>query len=162
MRRETSLSVSSLRSKPLTRARGLSLPANINSMTSWECLRGLGKQPYKARTRPAKTGRKKRYSRALSRAERESLFVERISNRIKRGVWVPREDFFLAHDRYLRSNKWLAFRKAILLRAGGFCEYCFKRSKILQVHHLTYERWGFELEEDVLALCLICHEEIHE
>lgn len=31
----------------------------------------------------------------------------------------------------------------------------------LHVHHLTYERKGHELLEDVLVLCLSCHEEQH-
>jgi len=78
-----------------------------------------------------------------------------------RGDWVDRSSFFEAHEIYLKSERWLAFRRRILIRSDGFCENCFKKTKPLHIHHLTYERWGCELEEDVLALCVTCHNEIH-
>ena len=44
----------------------------------------------------------------------------------------------------------------IIRRAGGRCERC-KRFGHLEIHHLTYERLGHELDSDLEALCDICH-----
>jgi hypothetical protein len=42
-------------------------------------------------------------------------------------------------------------------RARGFCERCRTSGYKLEVHHLTYERFGREWDEDLQALCHPCH-----
>ena len=51
-------------------------------------------------------------------------------------------------------------RTGLLIRAGGACEDCGRR-RTLQVHHLTYDRYGHEEPTDVLMLCRDCHERRH-
>jgi 5-methylcytosine-specific restriction endonuclease McrA len=72
--------------------------------------------------------------------------------------------------KYLLSPHWIAFRKLAFeaqRRRLGYncCEHCpqEERSKEakLQVHHLTYERLGSELLEDVIIICDGCHDKIH-
>jgi hypothetical protein len=61
----------------------------------------------------------------------------------------------LSHQKQLRTGVWV--------RAGGCCEDCGKSGKgiALDLHHLTYERFGRELPEDVLLICRECHEHRH-
>lgn len=54
-------------------------------------------------------------------------------------------------------------RKALLRRAAGRCENCGEALvwHSTHVHHLTYERVGCERPDDLLVLCLRCHERQH-
>ena len=60
---------------------------------------------------------------------------------------------------YLESRMWLKKRAFILNRSEGKCERCGK--KAVHVHHKTYERIGYELPEDLMALCKSCHGKEH-
>lgn len=60
---------------------------------------------------------------------------------------------YLAH---LQSPEWRAVRARILSRARGVCEEC-ETAPATEVHHLTYERLGHELDSDLQALCRPCH-----
>lgn len=69
------------------------------------------------------------------------------------------------YDAYLRSPIWKLKRNYILSQRGNMCESCGRHKRkgkvILQVHHLTYDRIGRELDSDLMLLCKQCHEEIH-
>jgi 5-methylcytosine-specific restriction endonuclease McrA len=82
---------------------------------------------------------------------------------VKLAVKKPRNsstDWWAWYSAYLRSAEWKMKREGVLLRSQGRCEKCDKRLPI-QVHHLTYERVGNELPEDLAALCFDCHRPIH-
>ena len=57
---------------------------------------------------------------------------------------------------YLASPEWAAVRFAAVARAGYVCEECGREGP-LQVHHLTYARFGAERDTDLIALCARCH-----
>lgn len=61
-----------------------------------------------------------------------------------------------AYERYLHSPAWKAKRLDALDRAGHRCAGC-TATDALQVHHLTYERLGFERLTDLMVLCEQCH-----
>lgn len=70
--------------------------------------------------------------------------------------------------KYEQTPEW---RKRCSLRkkgANNTCEQCFgekyvKGKKIkLHVHHITYDRYGCELWEDLKILCVPCHKEFHK
>ena len=64
-----------------------------------------------------------------------------------------------AYDEYLRSDVWQYKRECALSRAGRKCERCgAKYGVALEVHHLTYERFGNERMDDLEVLCKRCHE----
>ena len=65
--------------------------------------------------------------------------------------------------RYLNSQAWAAKRAEILARADGLCEECGATLEPgeAEVHHLSYERVGRELPEDLVALCPGCHRRAH-
>ena len=75
---------------------------------------------------------------------------------------------------YWRSSEWRALKRAVLRRDRGRCACC-KRARgdadprlrgdhkvILEVHHLTYERFGREHMDDLLTLCRRCHSTEHQ
>jgi hypothetical protein len=68
-----------------------------------------------------------------------------------------------AYVRYLNSVAWAAKRAEVLDRADGNCEDCGDELEPgeAEVHHLTYERVGRELPEDLVALCPGCHRRAH-
>lgn len=65
---------------------------------------------------------------------------------------------------YLQSYEWLDLRERVLQRDRYRCTVTGKAAKtgdLLQVHHLTYERVGCELMEDLITVCRSAHEQIH-
>jgi hypothetical protein len=58
---------------------------------------------------------------------------------------------------YLQSDEWRRLRSLVIDRAAGRCERCRKTADEWNVHHLTYERRGHELLEDLVLLCRPCH-----
>ena len=70
--------------------------------------------------------------------------------------WVSRRWY----RRYLKSRAWRDTRERILVRDGYRCRSC-GTGNYLQVHHLTYERIGYERPNDLLTLCHDCHQRCH-
>lgn len=62
---------------------------------------------------------------------------------------------------YLRTEEWKRLRVLVVARAGNQCERCGKTGRRTNVHHLTYERRGFEMLSDLILLCEPCHEAEH-
>ena len=61
---------------------------------------------------------------------------------------------------YLKSNEWKERRKHLMEQADWICSKCGK--KATQLHHISYDNIGEEeLDDDVIALCKDCHDEIH-
>ncbi len=69
---------------------------------------------------------------------------------------------------YLASEQWRAIRNRVLCRDDFKCQRCGdggrteKMTAYLEVHHITYERRGAELLEDLVTLCRRCHGWVHE
>ena len=61
---------------------------------------------------------------------------------------------------YRLTPEWRLRRNRVLLRAGNKCELCDSHER-LDVHHRTYERYGDEQLNDLIALCRICHQRHH-
>jgi hypothetical protein len=66
----------------------------------------------------------------------------------------------LAYENYLHSAEWITLRTRIVEKRGAWCEQCGSTGRI-ELHHLTYERLGHELESDVRLLCFDCHRAAH-
>lgn len=65
---------------------------------------------------------------------------------------------------YLNSPKWKRLRRRKIRSVGSACEACGipeLKAKWLDVHHLTYERFGKERMSDLQALCRKCHNKAH-
>lgn len=74
------------------------------------------------------------------------------------------------YDNYLQTETWHNKRALVMRRAGGSCEGCGAQ-RAVQVHHRAYPRdcrpgsveWiGKEKLFDLVALCVECHQDIHE
>jgi len=68
--------------------------------------------------------------------------------------------FPVEYGKYLRSARWKKKAAAARKRAGYRCQMC-NRQAPLQVHHRTYERLGYEMPGDLIALCAGCHQKHH-
>ena len=65
------------------------------------------------------------------------------------------------YDKFMASDEWAHLRKIKLEFADYECEKCGAAGP-LDVHHLTYERFGGdELLTDLQVLCRECHETVH-
>lgn len=74
--------------------------------------------------------------------------------------WRTIKDDKEKYQAYLCSREWAELRMAVIDRANGKCERCY-RDKIQCVHHLTYARKYDEGMEDLQGLCDACHSFIH-
>lgn len=62
---------------------------------------------------------------------------------------------------FLQSTAWAIIKVDLFMLRGQQCEMC-GRTTALQVHHLTYDRYGGnEVPEDLIILCGNCHMRIH-
>lgn len=66
------------------------------------------------------------------------------------------------YDKYMKSARWRNIRKDMLKMAGNICQDCRRPSATLEVHHLTYDRFGHEAMSDLRVLCKRCHDEADE
>ena len=58
---------------------------------------------------------------------------------------------------YIRTSHWKEIRAQAKIRDGFCCVRCGAADRRLEVHHLTYDRIGRELLDDVVTLCQPCH-----
>ncbi len=76
------------------------------------------------------------------------------------GLRLPRHS--TRYRRALNSHYWRDLR-ARLIAEREVCEVCGsaevdgRPETVLQLHHLTYERLGRELDADVQVICWRCH-----
>lgn len=70
----------------------------------------------------------------------------------------------LEYRAYLRSKEWKAFRNKIIKKRGKICQACNLPTPLrtLHCHHITYVRFGRELQKDVVLLCKHCHRTVHK
>jgi hypothetical protein len=61
----------------------------------------------------------------------------------------------------MSSKRWDKKRKARLKRDGYMCQKCGEKNKPLDVHHVTYDRFGKERIGDLISLCRKCHDKEH-
>lgn len=87
----------------------------------------------------------------------EGSDLERLEHVIATGKEFRRHDYHA----YLRTEEWDRRRRHALLRCDKRCQGCGSSTLVLHVHHLTYERLGCELPEDLLVLCAYCHKTAH-
>jgi hypothetical protein len=73
---------------------------------------------------------------------------------------APIADWRESYQAHLESPEWASIRDAVRQRSGGLCEQC-KEKPARHVHHLTYKRLGAEPLDDLLHLCLDCHQVRH-
>ena len=70
--------------------------------------------------------------------------------------WFP-----VDYREYLRSAVWRWRADACKRRYGYRCALCNVIGP-LNAHHRTYERLGFEMSSDLIALCRYCHAKHHD
>lgn len=64
------------------------------------------------------------------------------------------------YDDFLATPEWHETAMVIKQRAGNKCSLC-GQTFALTAHHLTYERRGREIADDLLVACNRCHMAVH-
>lgn len=64
------------------------------------------------------------------------------------------------HADYLKTDTWKTKRLKVLQRDRHHCRKCGTEND-LEVHHLTYKRFGNEKLTDLITLCRNCHNKQH-
>ena len=62
---------------------------------------------------------------------------------------------------HINSAHWKVLKLSIIAKRGMSCERCGQHKMSVDLHHLTYVRFGRELPEDVKLLCRDCHKLMH-
>jgi hypothetical protein len=65
-----------------------------------------------------------------------------------------RSEFYQA---YINSEAWHKLKERIIKQRGYLCQKCGANTVQLELHHLTYDRLGHELDTDLQLLCSWCH-----
>jgi hypothetical protein len=65
------------------------------------------------------------------------------------------------YNAHIQSDKWQDLRRRVFARCKRRCEGCGERPAA-QVHHLTYDHLGDEFLFELVAVCMSCHERIHD
>jgi 5-methylcytosine-specific restriction endonuclease McrA len=65
------------------------------------------------------------------------------------------------YETYVRTDCWQLRREAYIAVHGSVCEVCGTAIDGVDVHHLTYEHLGRELDDDLMSLCRGCHSAVH-
>ena len=65
---------------------------------------------------------------------------------------------------YLRTSHWRTKRTHIFEIHNGICQQCKSILSLsgYEVHHLTYDNVGHELDKDLMLVCTPCHKVIHK
>lgn len=67
----------------------------------------------------------------------------------------------MPYSEYLQSDHWKGLRIKALKKSNFRCQLCNTKTKVLNVHHNTYERRGEEELSDLIVLCEDCHKRHH-
>lgn len=60
------------------------------------------------------------------------------------------------YQTYMASPEWRRLRQTILARDGYKCQICGEEAT--DCHHLSYSRFGHELETDLISVCGPCNQ----
>jgi DNA-directed RNA polymerase subunit RPC12/RpoP len=63
----------------------------------------------------------------------------------------------MPYKQYLETDKWKQKAHDCKVAAGWKCRIC-NDGPPLDAHHRTYKRRGYELPDDLTALCIRCHD----
>ena len=75
------------------------------------------------------------------------------------------EPFKYKYADYMKSAKWQTIKALWIWKRDYKCERCGlgqTDERRLHVHHLNYDRLGYEQEGDMAVLCHDCHYAEHE
>lgn len=64
------------------------------------------------------------------------------------------------YENYIHSSAWRKRRERALQLGHYRCAKCGSTTS-LQVHHLSYQHLGHELDNELVVLCAACHREVH-
>lgn len=64
----------------------------------------------------------------------------------------------LAYSEYIQSTAWDRRRHEYFTKHGRACACCGAHAQ--ELHHLTYDRIGRELDDDLMGLCKSCHQDV--
>jgi hypothetical protein len=67
-----------------------------------------------------------------------------------------RERWRKRYKRHIGSKAWRLTKQRLLFERGARCERC-GRVPPLNLHHKTYERFGYERDVDLELVCVDCH-----
>jgi hypothetical protein len=65
------------------------------------------------------------------------------------------------YNRYINSPAWSDRKRAYFSTYARVCAFCGTTDDI-HLHHHTYDRMGRELDEDLVPLCVSCHDAVHD
>jgi ssDNA-binding Zn-finger/Zn-ribbon topoisomerase 1 len=99
----------------------------------------------------------RREKRQVVRQERTKQSIEAIRKNLSKKSHIN-------YYQYINSPEWRQKSEEAKKRARYRCQVCNKSSweAVLNTHHRTYERLGFEMEEDLVVLCGDCHSTFHK
>ena len=74
-----------------------------------------------------------------------------------------KSDTYIDYQEYITSEAWQKSTQRLecIKAARNKCQMCGAMFG-LEVHHITYNNLGKELPQDLVLLCILCHEHTHK
>jgi 5-methylcytosine-specific restriction endonuclease McrA len=94
------------------------------------------------------------------RLELQSEFLEIKKRLDKIKKQEKNETYEQNYSDYIYSEEWKSKKKLVFERDNYICQEC-KEKDAEQVHHLTYKNFKNEKLDELMSVCVACHQKIH-
>lgn len=68
---------------------------------------------------------------------------------------------YIDYTQYISSDDWVKRRHDYYLTHKRLCRSCGSKERTIHLHHRTYDRLGSEIDDDLIPMCVHCHENLH-
>jgi 5-methylcytosine-specific restriction endonuclease McrA len=121
----------------------------------------LDKQRKKRKKKRCAEINKQKESALIAREELRSGQPQSVRIKSEKEIWRKRKAFYKS---YLKSDTWKDKRLEAIQHYGSLCFGCKADLpyKLIEVHHITYDRIGKEKISDLRIYCKSCHEAEHK
>lgn len=104
----------------------------------------------------------RRFAMLEARKNRPKKIKKPKKQKKKKGrILIIQQTYKERHTEYINSIYWARRKEDWYSTHTKACYACTSLLNI-HLHHLDYSRMGFERDEDLVALCSSCHNELHE
>jgi len=114
---------------------------------------------------PGTKKKRKEKERKLRWEKRQKKLKEKVKkekkvSKVNKALFIP-QSYKERYKEYMDSVYWARRKEEWYAKFTKTCWACHSVENI-HLHHVSYERMGFERDDDLVSLCKTCHGELHD